>query len=227
MTKLKIIYLVEKVALFSILFFLISSFINSSNRKIIKKTAIETYDAIIVPGVPFNNGKWSNIMQMRVYWSYYLYKKGIAKNIIYSGSAVYSPYVEAKIMAIYAIELGIPPSNIFVETKAEHSTENLYYSYKIAQKNGFSKIALATDPFQNSFLEPFSKKIPLGGDIAFIPISFLDLKKIEMSSPPIKPSSAFITNFVSLPNRQNLLTRWRGTLGKHIEYEKDISPKKK
>jgi uncharacterized SAM-binding protein YcdF (DUF218 family) len=29
--------------------------------------------------------------------------------------------------------IGIPRENIFTETKAEHSTENIYYSYKKAQ----------------------------------------------------------------------------------------------
>src|SRR5438067_574875 len=64
-------------------------------------SSINSFDAIIVPGVPFENGRWSQTMKSRVGWSYYLYRKGIAKNIIYSGAAVYSPYVEARIMALY------------------------------------------------------------------------------------------------------------------------------
>ena len=105
------------------------------------------YDIIIVPGVPFEEGNWSWVMKGRVYWSKYLYDNGITKNIMYSGSAVYSPYVEGRIMALYAVALGIPEENVFSETLAEHSTENVYYSYKKARKLGFERIALATDQF--------------------------------------------------------------------------------
>ena len=56
------------------------------------------YDAVIVPGVPFNEPSWDKPMLMRVVWAVHLYKRGITKNIIMSGSAVYTPYVEAKIM---------------------------------------------------------------------------------------------------------------------------------
>jgi hypothetical protein len=41
----------------------------------------QTYDLVVVPGVPLENGKWSRTMKARVYWSKYLYDQGIAKNI--------------------------------------------------------------------------------------------------------------------------------------------------
>ena len=100
----------------------------------------ESYDAIIVPGFPHENGEWSSVTKMRVYWAAYLYKKGVAKNVIFSGGSVYTPYVEAKIMSLYAQKLGIPAENIITEEKAEHSSENLYYSYKLAKKSGFEKV---------------------------------------------------------------------------------------
>ena len=117
------------------------------------------YDALIVPGIPFENGNWSFLMKSRVMWSVFLYRQGYAKNLIYSGSAVYSPYVEAKVMAMYAEKMGVPKEHIFVEVNAEHSTENVYYSSLIAKKNGFRKIALATDKFQSRSLAEFLPKI--------------------------------------------------------------------
>src|SRR5690606_27328958 len=86
----------------------------------------ETFDVLIVPGVPFENGTWSPVMRMRVLWSSFLYQRGIVRNIIYSGGAVYTPYVEAKIMGLYAQQLGVPPEHIFYDTLAEHSTENIF-----------------------------------------------------------------------------------------------------
>lgn len=184
----------------------------------------QSYDAIIVPGVPFENGVWSDIMKIRVHWAVYLYKKGIAKNIVFSGSSVYSPYVESKIMALYAEELGVAQYNIFTEERAEHSSENLYYSYKIAQKNGFKKIALATDPFQGAFLKGFANKILLE-DIGFLPIVFDTLKTLEMNTPIINPESAYISDFVSIVERENASKRFQGTMGKFIKYAPGDNPK--
>jgi uncharacterized SAM-binding protein YcdF (DUF218 family) len=180
-----------------------------------KNVSLQPFDAIIVPGVPFENDKWSDIMKIRVYWSHYLYSEGIARNIIYSGSAVYSPYIESKIMALYGQELGIPKENIFVETKAEHSTENLYYSFHLARDKGFKKIAVATDPFQSAMLVRFAKKRNL--DVHFLPIVFDTLKKIEKYDPQINPQSAYVENFVPLPERESFMERMSGTMGNKIE----------
>src|SRR5436190_21832411 len=124
------------------------SFSSKTTLKYFKKAEKQQYEMIAVPGVPFRGSDWDSTMKARVYWSKYLYDRGIAKNIMYSGSAVYTPYYEAKVMALYAIALGIDSVHVFTETKAEHSTENIYYSYKKARKMGFQNIALASDPFQ-------------------------------------------------------------------------------
>ena len=81
------------------------SFSQNKSKTLYKQASLQSYDAIVVPGVPFENGAWSQTMKGRVLWSKYLYDRGIAKNIIYSGSAVYSPYVEAEIMAALAQEI--------------------------------------------------------------------------------------------------------------------------
>jgi len=121
-----------------------------------------------------------------------LYDKGITKNVIYSGSAVYSPYYEAEIMALYAQTIGIPKENIFAETKAEHSTENVYYSYKKAKNLGFEKIALATDPFQSKMVKSFITK-KMKAPIAIIPMVYDSLKTIEsiMIDPQIDAQILF------------------------------------
>ncbi|RMG21553.1 MAG: YdcF family protein [Bacteroidetes bacterium] len=175
------------------------------------------YDAIIVPGVPFKDGKWSFIMKARVRWACHLYKSGIAQNIIFSGSAVYSPYVEARIMALYARQMGVPESHIFTEERAEHSTENLYYSLLIAKKQGFERVALATDPFQSKMLMRFAHKHEL--EVDYIPIVFSKLKKMEDPQIVINPESAKVENFVALPERESWWERWQGTMGEKVEWE--------
>src|SRR4028118_889036 len=88
------------------------SFSAKTTKRLLKQSDGETYDVIVVPGVPFENGRWSRTMKARVYWSKYLYERGLAKNIMYSGSSVYSPYYEAEVMALYAQALGVPKEHI-------------------------------------------------------------------------------------------------------------------
>ena len=174
------------------------------------------FDVIIVPGVPLENGKWSPIMKARVLWAYYLYSRSITKNIIFSGAAVYTPFVESKVMGMYAEALGVPHNNIFFETKAEHSAENLYYSYKLAQKEGFRRIALATDPIQSYTLKAFFTN-EFHFRIAYIPVDFDVIKKMDVQTPSIDLKQAFVKDFKSITLRKNFYQRLLGTMGKLIE----------
>lgn len=219
--------LIKYAAMFGAVIILMSSCLSTKVTKNYMRTAEkEPFDAIIVPGVPFGQKAWSSILKMRIDWAAHLYKSGIAKNIIFSGSSVHSPYVESKIMALYAEKLGVPREHIYTEEQAEHSSENLYYSYKMAKENGFNKVALATDPFQNFFLKSFVNKMMLN-DLDFLPVAFDVLKKIEVETPEIDPSPAYVENFVSLVDRQDSRTRRHGTMGKFIKYEVGDSPEEK
>lgn len=195
------------------------SFSAKATKRLYQEANGQQYDAIVVPGVPFEDGQWSPTMKARVYWSIYLYQQGIAKNIIYSGGAVYSPYVEAEIMAMYAAKLGIPQINIYKETKAEHSTENIYYSYQLAKELGFNKIALASDPFQTKLLKKFVRK-RVSPEVDLIPIVYETLQVFEKTlvEPTIDYQKLEVENFVPLTERENFWQRLRGTRGKNIDY---------
>lgn len=186
--------------------------------KAYERNSKNVYDAIIVPGVPFENGEWSRTMKGRVYWAKFLYDKGITKNIIFSGSAVYTPFVESKIMALYGEALGIDTAHIYTEERAEHSTENVYYSYKLAHKLGFEKIAVASDPFQTVMVKSFAKKLKL--KIDYIPMLMDSLLTIPLNDPTIDPTSAAVTDtsWTALPERESGLKRFKGTMGNNIDY---------
>lgn len=179
------------------------------------------YDVVIVPGIPYdtvNKNAGNTVMRMRLFWAKHLYDNGFAKNIIFSGSAVYSPYTEGVIMKIVSDSLGIPAENTFAEIKAEHSTENVYYSWKMAKEMGFKKIAVATDPYQGGLLKSFARRhCP---DVKFIPIVFGTMDIGNKKLPEIDPSSALKTDFVSIMARESFWQRFRGTMGKRIRDEK-------
>ncbi|MFZ6013844.1 MAG: YdcF family protein, partial [Bacteroidota bacterium] len=134
------------------------SFSRFARKSFERAEAKKPFDVIIVPGVPYNGARTSSVMNIRLFWAKFLYDSGITKNIIFSGSAVYTPYVEGVAMKIMADSLGVPEWKTFSETRAEHSTENIYYSWKLAKNLGFEKIALASDPFQSRMLKSFIRR---------------------------------------------------------------------
>lgn len=182
-----------------------------------RAVATAPYDAIIVPGVPFNGKNWDFKMKGRVIWANYLVQQGIARHVIFSGAAVYTPYIEARIMASYAKALGMPDSCIYTEEKAEHSTENVYYAYRVAKKLGFGKIALATDPYQSNMLKGFIQKHHL--PVTRIPFRISILMKIDDVHPLIDATPAKVENFRSIKETQTRKYRRNGTKGKNIVFD--------
>lgn len=187
----------------------------SPEKSFEQASAFAPFDAIIVPGVPFDTA-WSRTMKGRVLWSYHLFQSGIARNIIYSGSAVYSPYVESRIMAEYAKELGIPTTHIFTEENAEHSTENLAYSLEVARQNGFERVALASDPYQTALLRSFARRRKL--PVHFLPMIADTLnEKYAHIEVKINPETARVPGFVSIKDREGFFKRIMGTMGFNIK----------
>ena len=178
----------------------------------------KVYDVLIVPGIPLEDGKWSRTMKGRIYWAKYLYDRGITKNIMFSGSAVYTPYYEGITMSLYVIALGVPAEHVFAETAAEHSVENVYYSYVKAKALGFNKIALASDPFQTKSLSKFVRK-RISPNVAMLPFVTDTLKMLEpgMTDPVLDIEKAYKKNFISIKKREGFFKRLRGTMGRNIE----------
>ncbi|MGB0885285.1 MAG: YdcF family protein [Chitinophagales bacterium] len=203
-------------------FFTRCSIYYESPKKLNKKYAeLAPYDIIIVPGFPHEEENYSKIIQMRLLWAQKLFEEGKTKNIMYSGSAVHSPYIESKVMQKTAIAMGVPAKNTFTEEDALHSTENLYYSYIKAQEMGFKKIALATDPFQNFSLNNF--RIKYGIDVGMLPIVYPELEGMDTELPNVDVSEFYIENFIPLNEIENFAERFQGTLGNKIMWrEQDL-----
>lgn len=179
-----------------------------------------TYDAIIVPGVPLQQGLWDSVMKARVLWAVHLYQTKVTKNIIFSGGAVYTPYYEAVAMGLYAQKLGVPAKHIYYDTLAEHSTENVYFSYLMARKLGFKKLALATDPFQSVMLKAYTRR-RFRSHIQHIPVIFDIIKGMNKDNLVIDPALAYRPGFVSITEKESFGKRLMGTMGKQVYYGPD------
>jgi vancomycin permeability regulator SanA len=201
------------------------SFSNYADKSYAKAQKEKPFDVIIVPGVPYEKAKTNSVMTLRLYWAKHLYDSGYTKNIIFSGSSVYTHFVEGIAMKIMADSLGIPTDHTFYETKAEHSTENVYYSWKMAKEKGFQKIAVATDPYQSAMLRSFIRRhCP---DVKQIPIVFKLLDIDDRSLPKIDTTAAYKSDFVSIMERESFWNRLRGTLGKRVIEDKKIARREK
>lgn len=214
-----------RIAFFVLLLSLCACTITNPQKYFDAAQVKKPYDAVIVPGVPFNGTSWDSTMKLRVHWAVHLYKEGIARNIIFSGGAVYTPYVEAEIMSLYAQELGVPKEHCFIDPLAEHSTENIFYGWKKGRELGFTRIALATDVFQSKMTKSFGKKMrrKLGAEVDMIPVLW-DTRKgnLGLSTPTIDPTTARVDSFVSILEREGFWKRFRGTLGKDVDWEAPV-----
>lgn len=178
------------------------------------------YDVIIVPGLPYDSAQSNTLLKVRMFWVKDLFDRGIAKNIIFSGAAVHSPWVEGEVMKILADSLRISPAHTFAETRAEHGNENVYYSIHIARKLGFKKIALATDLYQNWFLSSLmKKKFPEVGLLPVAADSFPVYGKQQL--PTIDASAAFVKNFIPLKNRESRWERWKASVSDEMPIKQE------
>ena len=177
--------------------------------------ATQVYDAVIVPGFPFDDeeGRMNMFQRMRLFWAYHLYATGKTKNIIVSGGAVHSPYVEAEIFAIFLQKLGVDPRHIIIENRAEHSTENVFYSLELAHNHGFSKVAVATDPFQSGMIAFLTNRDKLPVDFIPAMVETVAVKYWKTFQFNINDKAAFREDFVPLVERKDKAERKKGTQG--------------
>ncbi len=187
----------------------------SQTKKLNQINSIKPIDIIIVPGLPLHDGQWSTLLKSRVLWSEFLYRKGITSNVLYSGNAVYTPWIEGSSMALYANQLGINSDHILIDTMAEHSTENLFYGYQVAKQKGFKTIAVASDPFQCEMLKKFARE-NFKETIYFLPIIYDSIRNKMQLEFTIDTSITKRLNFISLETR-GYRERLKGTRGKLIK----------
>lgn len=179
----------------------------------------KSYDVAIIPGYPFDGHKWDTLMKSRLLWAKVLYEKGIIRNFIVSGGAVHSPYVEAEYMKRYAVALGIPAAHIFTETRAQHSVENIFYSYEMARTLGFKSIALCTDPLQSILTRRFTAH-RFETHIQHLPIVYDSIIPYNNLMPVIDTHDLRAADaFIPLKNRKSRWQSFRGTMGAGLPWE--------
>lgn len=188
----------------------------SPRKRLSQCKKIMPIDVAIVPGLPLFNGQWDTLLKTRVLWSVYLYKRGYVKNIIFSGDAVYTKWREGCCMADIAKKLGVKEEHIFIDTIAEHSTENLFYGNELAKTHGFKTVALASDPFQCGMLYKFARK-KMETKVYFLPVIFDSIQSTFNVNVVLDTMLNVKPGFIPLAERQSQTERLKGTRGKKIK----------
>ena len=115
------------------------------NNSCTKNPKIKKYDVIIVLGSPAeNNCEAGSIMKDRVAKGVELFKLGIGKKILFTGSSVRNNCTEAEVMETYAISKGVSKNQILTEIRAKNTFQNAYYSVKQMKELKFTSAAIVT-----------------------------------------------------------------------------------
>jgi uncharacterized SAM-binding protein YcdF (DUF218 family)/glycosyltransferase involved in cell wall biosynthesis len=104
-------------------------------------------DCIVVfAGGVGESGKAGGGYQERVKQAADLYRQGLAGHVIFSSGFVFA-FQEAEVMRALAIDNGVPASAIELETHAANTHENVLFSQRILESNGWRRVLLVSSPY--------------------------------------------------------------------------------
>jgi uncharacterized SAM-binding protein YcdF (DUF218 family) len=109
---------------------------------------LEKVDTLIVLGCPTKaDGSPTPEQRERVLEGVREYKQGVSSHIIMTGTAAHNQFVEAHAMALFAEANGVPASVIVEEDQAHDTIQNIYYSSRIMNANGWRTTEVISSPY--------------------------------------------------------------------------------
>ncbi|WP_460206077.1 YdcF family protein [Scytonema sp. NUACC21] len=104
-------------------------------------------DAAIVLGAAVWGNQPSPVFRERINHAIHLYKKGVVRNVIFTGGVgVEKALAEAIVGKRYAIARGVKESDILIETESRTTHQNLKNAREVASKKQLSKFLIVSDP---------------------------------------------------------------------------------
>lgn len=105
-------------------------------------------DTLIVLGCPTKpDGSPTPEQRERVMEGVREYKRGVSGHIIMTGGAAHNRFVEAHAMAMLAETNGVPASAVIEEGQAHDTIQNMYYSDRIMEANGWHTTEVISSPY--------------------------------------------------------------------------------
>ncbi|MBK8173035.1 MAG: YdcF family protein [Sandaracinaceae bacterium] len=104
------------------------------------------HDAIMVLGCPNNeDGSPADCQTERADIAVALSTAGFGSNFIVSGAAVHNSYVEAQTLHDLLVDRGVSDANIYIENRAQHTDENIYYSTLIMEEHDWQNALVVSE----------------------------------------------------------------------------------
>jgi uncharacterized SAM-binding protein YcdF (DUF218 family) len=111
-------------------------------------TAATHFDAIVVLGTPARpDGTPSPEQRERVLEGVREYRAGVAPHLIMTGAAAHNQFVEAHVMAQFAVSQGVPSDAILEEGRAQNTIQNIFYSSQIMHGHGWTSAEIVSSPY--------------------------------------------------------------------------------
>ena len=124
--------------------------------------------AVFAGGVG-ESGKAGQGYEERAQYAVELYKKGYAKNIVFSSGYTYV-FEESSIMKALVISLGVPKDAVILDDRAKNTYENVKFTKEILEKHGWSSVLLVSSPYHMLRDQLVFNKIARGVKVIYAPI---------------------------------------------------------
>lgn len=112
-----------------------------------QRTADIPSDAAIVLGAAVWEGKPSPVFQGRIDHALWLYDRQYVDKLIFTGGrSSEDELAESEVARQYAIEHGVPESDILVESASTITEQNLHFANKVGDSAGLSSYLIVSDP---------------------------------------------------------------------------------
>lgn len=129
-------------------------------------------DAAVVLGAAAWYNKPSPVLRERVNHAITLLNEGQVKYLIFTGGkGKGAPMAESEVARRYAIQQGVPASQIFIETHSQTTWENLVETQKLLKREALDRILIVSDPFHMKRAMGMAKDVGLNAFPAPTPSS--------------------------------------------------------
>lgn len=104
-------------------------------------------DAAVVLGAAVWTNQVSPVFKERINHAINLYRKGQVRKLIFTGGQGNpGEPTESAAARDYALQSGVPASDILIEEKSHTTYENIFYAKQIADTHGIKKVLVVSDP---------------------------------------------------------------------------------
>jgi len=127
-------------------------------------TTTQNAHAGIVLGAAVWNARPSPVFEERINHAINLYTRGDIQFLIFTGGKGDGDALsEAQVGKNYAIENGVLPEHIFIETQSRTTVENLEEAKNIVDQQGFGRVLIISDPLHMKRAMVISDDLGLNG----------------------------------------------------------------